>query len=327
MISARPTPDAPEFSLNQLDLNLLRVFDAIMRERNVTKAADRIGRTQPSVSHALNRLRDIFEDELFLRVGGEMEPTPRALELSLTISKSLSDIRQAIERHLRFDPMETQRSFILCVSDYSAIVVLPNLIKSFAERAPNASLNVIHAQNFEVAKQLKQKEIDCAVVGDYKTQDAHISEHLLSEDKMLCAGWKENPRLGQMSLGEFLKSQHLQISSDGRSQGMIDRALEGLGLERKKVATAPHYLMIPFILEGTEMLTAFGDGMLLALSEDSSIRVFEPPIRIPPLQLKLLYESGTSPDPGREWFLGLIKEVVGLQDNRKKALYRLLLAS
>ena len=224
------------FSLNQLDLNLLRVFDAIMREQSITKAALRLGRTQPSVSHALNRLRDILGDDLFLRVDGQMRPTPRANDLSVTISKALSDVSLAIEQHLQFEPKQTARNFRLCVSDYTAVVVLQALIQKFIVQAPKAKLNVVHAQNFEVASKLRKREIDCAIVGDYAENDPQIEQELLSKDRMVCAAWSGNTKLKNMTLQQYLEAQHLQISSDGRSSGMMDRALKDMGLSRNTIA-------------------------------------------------------------------------------------------
>lgn len=293
----------------------------------MTRAAKVVGRTQPSVSHSLNRLREIFADELFFRVGGEMEPTPRASELSIAVGKALSDLRHAIEQNISFIPEESTRTFRLCVSDYTAIIVLQGLIQSFAIRAPNATLNVVHAQNFEVGRRLKKREIDCAIVGDYNEKDERIAEELLSEDRMVCAGWKGNTTLPNISLENYIDAQHLQISSDGQSPGLIDKALHNLGLERKTFATEPYYLAIPFVLEGTEILTSFGDSMLLALPPECNIRIFSPPFEIPNLQIKLLYEKGMSSDSGRAWFIDLIREVISRQDSRKKGLYEHFLAT
>ncbi len=256
-----------------------------------------------------------------------MEPTPRASELSVTVAKALADLRQAIEQHISFDPEVSTRTFRLCVNDYTSIIVLQGLIQSFALRAPNATLNIVHAQNFEVASRLKKREIDCAIVGDYNEKDERITEELLSEDRMVCAGWRGNPNLPDISLEDYLSAQHLQISSDGKSPGLVDKALHNLGLARQTIATEPYYLAIPFVLEGTEILTSFGDSMLLALPLESNIRIFDPPIELPNLQVKLLYERGLSPDSGRAWFIELIREVISRQDGRKKGLYQHFLAA
>ncbi len=316
---------ASGFSLNQLDLNLLRVFDAIMRERSITRAAMRLGRTQPSVSHALNRLRDILGDELFLRVDGQMAPTPRAKDLSVTISKALSDVNLAIEQHLHFEPKYTTRTFRLCVSDYTAVVVLQALIQKFITQAPKAKLNVVHAQNFEVALKLRKREIDCAIVGDYSGNDPLIEQELVSKDRMVCAAWSGNTKLKDMTLQRYLDAQHLQISSDGRSSGMMDRALKDIGLSRTTIAVTPYYMGIPYVLAGTDIMTVFGEGTLLALPPDSDLTIFPPPVELPDLRVELLYENSVSPDPGREWLMNVIREVVGQQDSRKKALYKKML--
>ena len=132
-----------EFSLDLIDLNLLRIFDILMQERSVTKTAQRTGRTQSAVSHSLGKLRDIFQDELFSRDARRMEPTLRAIELSTVISASLSDIRHVIDRHLHFEASETRRNFRVGLSDYTAATFLPSLIERFAvEGRPQESVGV-----------------------------------------------------------------------------------------------------------------------------------------------------------------------------------------
>lgn len=310
-----------ELSLDQIDLNLLRIFDILMQERSVTKTAQRTGRTQSAVSHSLGKLREIFQDELFSRDAMRMEPTLRALELATVISASLSDIRHVIDRHMHFEPAETRRNFRVGLSDYTAATFLPSLIERFAAAAPYATLNVLHTRQSEVTSLLKARAIECAVLGNVMVDDdERIGQVVLSVDKMVCAGWSGNPALAQLTLERYLEASHLQISADGVGEGLSDAALRQMDLKRKVVATVPHYLVAPWILKGTQLLTAFGDSLVLALDSASETYVVAPPFDIPDVTVALLFERRLEADLGCRWLRSLIEEISVEQRARKASL-------
>ena len=319
-MTAPDKPSQAEFSLDQIDLNLLRIFDILMQERSVTRTAKRTGRTQSAVSHSLNKLREIFQDELFSRDAMRMEPTLRAIELAAVISASLSDIRQVVDRHLHFDPAQTRRNFRVGLSDYTAATFLPRLIERFTAAAPHATLNVLHTRQSEVTSLLKARAIECAVLGNVGVDDERISQVVLSVDKMVVAGWSGNPALGQITLERYLEAPHLQISADGVGEGLSDGALRQMGLGRKVVATVPHYLVAPWILKGTQMLTAFGDSLVLSLDSASETYVVAPPFDIPDVTVLLVFERRLEDDLGCRWLRSLIEEIWVEQRDRKAAL-------
>ena len=311
-----------DFSLNQIDLNLLRIFDVLMQERSVTKAAQRTGRTQSAVSHSLNKLREILNDELFVRDSRMMEPTPRAKELSVVISRALADIRHVIDQHLHFVPGETTRNFVIGLSDYTAVAFLPRLVQVFSREAPCATLKILHVRETEIPSLLKAREIDCAILGNTTLSAEHLTKDLLSQDKMVCAGWSGNRILESMTADRYLESPHLQISSDGVAGGVVDVELGRLGLSRKVVATIPHYLVAPWVINGTELITVFGDSVLLALPEESEIRIVEPPISLPDVEVSLIFDRDLEFDPGHAWLRGIIKALSDEQKQRKEGAYR-----
>jgi DNA-binding transcriptional LysR family regulator len=320
-VTDRDKSPRQELSLDQIDLNLLRIFDILMQERSVTKTAQRTGRTQSAVSHSLGKLREIFQDELFSRDAMRMEPTLRALELATVISASLSDIRHVIDRHMHFEPAETRRNFRVGLSDYTAATFLPSLIERFAAAAPHATLNVLHTRQSEVTSLLKARAIECAVLGNVMVDDdERIGQVVLSVDKMVCAGWSGNPALTQLTLERYLEASHLQISADGVGEGLSDAALRQMDLKRKVVATVPHYLVAPWILKGTQLLTAFGDSLVLALDSASETYVVAPPFDIPDVTVALLFERRLEADLGCRWLRSLIEEISVEQRARKASL-------
>lgn len=314
-----PSPHA--FSLNQIDLNLLRTFDALMQERSVTKAAELLGRTQSATSHSLSRLRHIFKDELFSRDSGVMEPTPRAKELAAVLTRALADIRQVVERHLNFEPASTFRNFRIGLSDSSAVTILPSLIQNFSAQAPNATLNVLHTREAEVLDLLKSKQIECAVLGNFSLKSDQITVVQLSTHKMVCAGWNGNGLLDDFTQERYLSSPHLQISADGKADGVADIVLRGLGLKRKVVATIPHYLVAPWIIKDTPLITVFGDNFIFAVSEETETKIVPAPFPLPDVRVSMIYERGLEADAGHAWLRSLIIATTEVQRALKEAAY------
>lgn len=319
----RENSDMAEFSLNHIDLNLLRTFDVLMYERSVTRAADRLGRTQSAISHSLSRLREVFQDQLFTRDSGIMEPTARAKELAEVISRSLHEIRIAVDRHLNFDPATSVRNYRIGLSDYTAVTFLPELIETFSSLAPNASLNVVHAREPDALGLLRNREVEYAVLGNANAT-THFEVVELSRDRMVCGGWKGNPRMSKMSLDQYLTSPHLQISADGVARGVADIALERLGLRRKVIATIPHYLVAPWVIKGTELISVFGDGVLFTLTEESEIAIVPTPIELPDVTISMIFDRANELDPGHRWFRELIVAVSAKQKMLKEGLYKRL---
>lgn len=295
--------------MQQMDLNLLRVFDVLIQERSVTRTALRIGRSQSAVSHAVGRLRRVFNDELFRREGVTMVPTPRALELAAVVSKALATIRAAVDQNINFEPASSVRNFRIGLSDYTALTFLPGLIRKFSVEAPGATLNILHARETEIVDRLRNRDVECVILGNPSLNDPHLEKHVLIADRMVCAGWSGNPSLVDMSRAKYLAADHLQISADGQAEGATDLALREMNLSRRVVATVPHYLVAPWIIRGTSLITTFGDSVLLALTPESETVIFDPPIPLPDVLLTLIYERYLDADPGHVWLRELIGTV------------------
>ncbi len=306
-------------TLNHVDLNLLRIFDLLMQERSVTRAAHRAGRTQSAVSHALNRLRDLFRDELFTRRGGVMEPTPQAKELAKVIAQSLAQIQLAIDRHVHFNPLESQRHFKIGVSDYTGALYLPTLIEEFTQTAPAARLTAVPVRDSDFADHLRRPDTDCIIMGNPTLNDSQMIETVLAQHRMICAGWTGNPDIDALDLETYLALPHLQISADGLQTGVSDHALAAMGQVRNVVAIIPHYIVAPLVLRGTRMITAFADGMMLLMDRIEDIRLVEPPIELPDVRLSLIYDRSRQADAGHIWLRSLIRAVADRLEDRKRA--------
>lgn len=308
--SASKTSKRKEILVNQMDLNLLRVFDAMMAERNVHRAAARIGRTQSAVSHALGKLRALVGDELFVRVNARMEPTTIAKELAAVIGPSLTNIFATLNNQLNFDPARTTRAFKIGLTDYTAIGFLPLLTKALVAAAPNARLNVLHTTADRARDLLISRDLDCAVLGNFNADHGELRSHFLGEDDNLCAMWSGNKLdPAALTLDAYVQAPHLQVSADGVSQGVADQALAAHGLRRKIVATIPHYVMAPWVIQGTEMLTIVGSRLILDLNQQSETVMCRPPLLLPKVTNSLIYNQVSEVDPGHRWLRELIQTV------------------
>ncbi|RWK43691.1 LysR family transcriptional regulator [Mesorhizobium sp.] len=305
-------------SFNDLDLNLLRVFDVMMREGSVTRTAHELGRTQSAISHSLSRLRHLFHDKLFTRDGGVMRPTPRAVELLPDISAGLAAIRASIDRHQIFDPATTRRNFRVGLTDYHAMIIIPRLLREFSMQAPHATLNIIPAHGIEIASSLHLRQIDCALTGAVIKDDPSLLKIELGQDRLFCAVWSGSEiARSTMSLETYLSAPHLQVSADGMSNGLADVALKELGLRRNVVATISNYLALPWVLRGTELIAHCGDGVLQILDEASEVTLLSPPLPIPNVSAWLLLHPQMAADPGTVWLKEILSNIYSDSQTKK----------
>lgn len=308
-------------AFGDVDLNLLRVFEVLMQERSVTRAADQLGRTQSAISHSLAKLRVLFKDELFIRDSGSMQPTPRALELVGDLSDALTKIRASIGRYRVFDPATTERKFRVGLTDYHAMIFIPGLIREFSRQAPHATLNVIPANRVESESADYFRQVDCTLTGASLKDDANVTKTELGQDRMLCAVWSgsaiaRNP----LNLEAYLSASHLQISADGLSEGLADGALKARSLRRKVVATISNYLVMPWVLRGTDLITHCGDGIIQMLDDTSEVTLLSPPIAIPSVSANLVTHRQMAADQGTAWLRRLMIDLYHASQIKKNEL-------
>ena len=297
-------------NFNQVDLNLLRVFDVLMRERSVTRAAIELGRTQSAVSHSLGKLRHLFKDELFHRDGGEMNPTPKARELVASVSMALSHLRSIVDHNLSFAPQLTRRNFRLGLTDYHAIGFIPGLIKAFSDLAPGATLTVVPVTSSQIGPLIQSLQLDCVILGNYDQEDSAVVRVEMGRDRLVCVSWSGSSLMpAPISLDAYLEATHILISADGKAESLADKALRARGLSRRISATIPTYLAIPWALRGTNLLTHCGESLVLMLSRDSEVTMFLPPIPLSDFEISLLLHRHMVSDPAIVWLRSLIESI------------------
>lgn len=271
-----------------LDLNLLRVFDAMMAELSTVRAGERVGLSQPAVSSALGRLRALLDDELFVREGNRMMPTSRALDLRGPIRQALAGMEEALAATAAFDPATSTRSFMLIGSDYFSTLLMPPLAARVAEAAPSITLQMIDHASSEVFEMLCDGRADIVIDRSLEPPEWVISRKLF-QSWLVCIARREHPLLTNRGIrpGEvipadvFCSIPHVLRSADGSRTGTIDPALVRLGLSRRVMVTVPHFQAVALAVEASEMLGSIPVHFARMLAGRLKLDVFMPPMDSP----------------------------------------------
>jgi len=296
-------------NLGGIDLNLLVVLDALLAERHVSRAALRLNKSQPAVSHALARLRTLFDDPLLVRHGGQLELTVRALEIAPQLAGALAHMRQLMGSQ-PFDPRRERRAFRLAMSDYAALVLLPRLMAVLRRQAPYVDLIVSQASREVMMSQVVDGEIDLAL-GVFPTLAEDLRTSLLFKEHFACLA--DGASLGgekAMDLTAYLERPHILVSLRGDTGNEIDLALAAAGHKRRIVLALPHWSAAPGLVLGTDMVLTVAHRILPRDAEAGSLTVFDPPFAIPPFSFRQIWHRRRDGDPAHRWLRDLITHIL-----------------
>lgn len=300
-----------EHDLRQFDLNLLLVFRALMQERHVTRAAERLFLGQPAVSGALKRLRAAFGDALFVRGRQGMEPTPRALELSQQIDSLLIGLHHAMRAHQPFDAKHASRTFRVGVSEAIAVTLFPSLLKVLGSEAPGIQLITVDTDCHRVSSMFERNDIEIAL-GVFNQHPQWQQCHALLDWRFVCL---YNPELVRirgktLSMREYLAYPHLLTSFKGELRGFIDERLEMLGKRRRVIFSNPHFATQPFIARDNPVLVTVPDYIARIWSRSLGLSISPLPFETPAHQISVLWKTSHQADSGLRWLVDLIDRVV-----------------
>ena len=307
--------------LGNLDLNLLRVFDAVARERHVTRAAERLNLSQPAVSNALSRLRAALGDELFLRRPGGVEPTALAQSLAQPVAEALDRIAEAISAQAPFDPAITDRVFPVAFSEYAEAVLAPRLLARMAQEAPRALLAIRHADrtNWEALLESEAAIIAVAVLPEPPALYTRL--RLLPE--AFCTLMRPGHPLatGELTPARFAGVPHLLHSPNGSRDGALDRATAEAGHPRRIGAVVAHLSAVPEILLRTDMIMTLSARLAHQLAEAHGLVARDPPVSTEHTRLSLVFHRRFEADAGHAWLrrlvLAIARDVPAARDARR----------
>lgn len=295
--------------ITRVDFNLLVVFDAVFRERNVSRAAKQLHLSQPAVSGALSRLRHLTRDQLFMRTRGGMIPTKRAVELSEPVQQALSSLRHALLATERFNPETSNRTFTLLLSEIGQILFLPAISEAIRQSAPAIRLVMAKTDPSEHLAEFEKGDIDLAV-GVWPHLRKDIVRQDLMQDDWLCVARKNHPAIGRrLSLNTYLKLEHITISSVSGGDEVITRTLARHNVERRIALEVTDFLAPLLISARTDLIATVPSALARFFAGASPIRLIGPPIDFPHIPLRLYWHKRLDADGGRQWLTQIITEV------------------
>ena len=294
----------------RLDLNLLLVLDALFEERSVTAVAKHLRISQPTVSFSLNKLRAFFGDELFVRMGSTMQPTPFAERVREPIRRIVETIKSEILSAPSFEPSKTTRTFALSLSDIGELVFLPRLLAALRLQAPQASVRCLSMPPAALELAMANGTVDIALGYFPDLTGGGFYQQKLFEHPFVCLVRPDHPQVGDaMSLDQFVALDHAVVSSEGRSQELFERTMKEMGLERRVALESPHFMSIPLLVSDSDMVTTVPLAVGRTYAKFANIKLVRPPIDIPRIELKQFWHRRVHSDPGVTWIRSLIAEL------------------
>lgn len=293
-----------------VDLNLLVAFDALMDERSVTRAAARVSLSQPGMSNTLARLRKLFGDPLLVREGFTLVSTPRADALRQPVRDALAIIRAALDQRTGFDPAADRATWTVSCSDYSLLMLIGPLVRRLPAAAPGVAIRVLPRSPDPVGL-LRDGAADLVIEPEEIMPDAQLDSQRLFADRWLCCVWAGNSAVGdRMTMDAYLRLGHL-VYSIGRGQpaSIVDQHLERSRVPRRIEFTVESFLLAPFLLEGTDLVTVVPERAVPHLRRTAAIRVLDPPVALPSITERLWWHPRHTADPAHAWIRARIAEI------------------
>lgn len=287
--------------LSRIDLNLFTVFDAIYREGGITAASKRLHLSQPAVSHALGRLRELMNDPLFERHGNEMVPTPLARTLAMTIGASLGSLEQMMHRAGRFDPASSERAFTIAVRESQESAFLPSLMDRVAREGPNIDIAAVRIERRDLEDDLHSGEVDFAIDVALPVSVDVRREHIGAAPLVVLAR-KNHPIVrGALDLDTYLAQEHVLVTGRRRGRGYEDVALTKLGVTRRIRVRCQQHAAAAEIVKRTDLLATLSSKHAELVNRETNNQILPFPAELPPLDSFLYWHARAEEDPACRW--------------------------
>ncbi|MFO0761532.1 MAG: LysR family transcriptional regulator [Byssovorax sp.] len=287
--------------LADIDLNLLVVLRELLRTRSTTTAAKRLGRTQSAVSHALARLRLLFRDPLLLRTGGALRPTERAETLAEPLDRALAGVDQILHRTpARFDPSRVERTFVIATTDYAEILLLPELVPVLRKEAPGVDL-VTRFLGDEIDRAVSMREVDVAIGTAFRPLSGVMALPIGHQDMVLVARRGHPVARRGITAEAYAALDHALVAPRGFQGGVIDAALEKIGLSRRVVVRVPHFSAAAFTVASTDLVVSLPECFARAMAAVLPLAVLPVPLALDGFTFNAAFSAAAHDDPAHAW--------------------------
>lgn len=314
-------------NLHKVDLNLLIYLDILLREQNVTKAAQQLGISQPAMSNGLKRLRDLFKDPILIRTSSGMTPTERATELEPLVRNVLTNIEQFVQPKADFEPFSSNRIFRIMASDYAESTLLPGLVDHLRQHAPGIILDILTPSDVAF-RDVEQGKVDL-VINRFEDMPLSFHQSTVWRDSFSCVLGSNNPIADNLDLETYLNAQHVWCSKTGMGIGVgvnpeniqrlgwVDEALDRIGQKRKTTVFTRHYHAAMLLCEKQDLIATVPTRCANLLAQHSSLRVLPAPFDIPQMELKIAWSPLLQHNPAHKWMRHLIQRIANETTQKK----------
>lgn len=298
-----------KLNLRSVDLNLLTVFEALMREQNLSRVAQSLGMSQPAVSAALSRLRLTMKDELFVRTRDGMKPTPRALAAQPAVAEALALLAEALTADQVFDPATARREFTLLADGYMEMVGLAGVLKALKEAGAGLSLSNTVLESQDVATAMGRLEYDAAV--DFiLVESDKISAQRIGEESLVVIARGDHPRIqGTLSAGQYFAEEHVLQRQRSRYRSQLEQVLGDGRLQRQVSVYVQHFAAMIPVVSQTDALATLPRRLAEQVESAYGIQLLPFPWEIPPVPIWLMWPKSLAGDAGHCWFIDLLRNL------------------
>ncbi|MGO4303312.1 LysR family transcriptional regulator [Cupriavidus sp. RAF12] len=295
--------------VQDVDLNLLVVFEHLLRLRTVSGTAKALKVSQPAVSNALARLRRTFGDELFVRSAKGMLPTPFAQELAEPVAYALDALQSALNRKVSFDPLTSARSFQLAMSDIGEVHFIPKLMSVLRERAPKVSVGTVRNAAVDLAEEMSQGKIDLAV-GHFPELTSEFFQRRLFRQRYVCM-FRPGHALDKRTvrIKDFEQADHVVVTAAGTGHARVDEILAKRGVQRNIRLRVPHFVALADIVQSTDLVATVTEKFAQRSAASFGLKYIRHPVELPDIQINLFWHSRYHRDPASQWLRSLIFEL------------------
>lgn len=305
--------------INRIDLNLLVYLDVLLRERNVTKAANQLGISQPAMSNGLRRLRQLFDDPLLVRTSEGMTPTERATQLAPMVRDVLVDIEKAVQPKTAFDPSHSERVFRIMASDYTESTLIPALLRELREQSPGVCLDILTPSDVSFLD-VEQGRVDM-VINRFDSMPQSFHQTTVWEDGYSCLMSAENPIRENFTLDTYLEAQHVWVSKTGMGVGVginpkdeqrlgwVDEVLRKQGKKRQISVFTRHYQAAMLLAEQKDLVITIPTKAAELQRNNPRVAVLPTPFAIPSFELKMAWSPLLQHNPAHQWMRRLVTSV------------------
>lgn len=287
--------------LKDVDLNLLVVLHELLIQRRVSRVAQSLGLTQPAVSNALARLRNVLGDELFVRTGSGMVPTPYAAQLGAAVADAFGVLHGAMNQQRSFDPATSERRFMIGMTDIGEIYFLPRLVQELARNAPGVSVSTVRNTAVNLEEEMEAGHVDLAV-GFLPQLAAGFVHRRLFRQRYVCAFRKGHPLdKRRVSLREFSAAEHLVVIAAGTGHGKADEVMERAGIARNVKLRLPHFVAVGHLLRGSDLVATLPERLAESVAEPFGLAYVAHPAKLPEISIDLFWHARYHRDPASQW--------------------------